>query len=99
MHIRIHATSLNPSDYQRRQGAENPDTLPLILGSDVAGVVEALGSGVTAFAIGDEVYAYLLGRRKTSGAYAEYVCLPASFVARKPRTLSFAQATPSRPLG
>jgi NADPH:quinone reductase-like Zn-dependent oxidoreductase len=90
--IRIHATSFNPSDYQRRRGIENPGTLPLILGSDVAGVVEALGSGVTAFAIGDEVYAYLLGRNKTSGTYAEYVCLPASFVARRPRNLSFAQA-------
>jgi NADPH:quinone reductase-like Zn-dependent oxidoreductase len=54
---------------------------------------------LTAFAIRDEVHAYLIGRRKTSGAYAEYICRPASFVARKPRTLSFAQAAPSRPLG
>jgi NADPH2:quinone reductase len=90
--IRIHATSLNPFDYQRRQGAENPGTPPLTLGSDVADVVEALGSGVTVFAIGDEVYAYLLGRSKTSGAYAEYVCLPANFVARKLRNLSVVQA-------
>ncbi len=51
--IRIHATSFNPSDFQWRQSAENPGTLPLILGSDVAGVVEVLGSGVTAFAPGD----------------------------------------------
>jgi NADPH:quinone reductase len=94
--IRIHATSLNPFDYQRRQGAENSGTPPLILGSNVAGVVEALGSGVAAFAIGDEVYAYLLGRSKTSGAYAEYICLPASFVARKPRNLSFATCASGR---
>src|SRR5262245_3217504 len=90
--IRVHAVSFNPSDYQRRQGTGNPGTLPLILGSDVAGVVDAIGTGITAFAVGDEVYAYLLGRSKTSGAYADYVCLPATFVARKPRNLSFAQA-------
>jgi len=90
--IHIHATSFNPSDYQRRQGTENPGTLPLILGSDVAGVVDAIGSEVATLALGDEVYAYLLGWNKTSGAYAEHVCLPASFVARKPSNLSFAQA-------
>jgi NADPH:quinone reductase len=90
--IRVHATGFNPSDYQRRQGAATAGALPLILGSDVAGVVDAIGSGVTAFAAGDEVYAYLLGGGKTGGAYAEYVCQQAGFVAHKPRNLSFAQA-------
>jgi hypothetical protein len=42
------------------------------------------------------VYAYLLGRSKTSGAYGEYVCLPASFVARKPRNLSSRRPQPFR---
>jgi NADPH:quinone reductase len=90
--IRIHATSFNPSDYQRRQGTETAGTLPLILGSDVAGIVDAIGTGVTAFAVGDEVYSYLLGGGKTGGAYAEHVCQLVDFVAHKPRNLSFAQA-------
>lgn len=90
--IRIHAAAFNPTDYQRRQGAGQPGTLPLILGIDAAGVVDAIGPGVTAFAVGDEVYTYLLGGGKTGGAYAEYVCRQVAFVARKPRNLSFAQA-------
>jgi NADPH:quinone reductase-like Zn-dependent oxidoreductase len=90
--IRIHAASFNPSDYQRRQSTATAGALPLILGSDVAGVIDAIGAGVTAFTAGDEVYAYLLGADKTGGAYAEYVCQQADFVARKPRSLSFAQA-------
>ena len=90
--IRVHAASFNPSDHQRREGTATAGTLPLILGSDVAGVVDAIGAGVTAFAIGDEVYSYLLGGGKTGGGYAEYVCPLVDFVAHKPRNLSFAQA-------
>ena len=48
--IRIHATAFNPTDYQRRQGPGTPGALPLILGIDVAGVVDAIGAGVTTFA-------------------------------------------------
>jgi NADPH:quinone reductase-like Zn-dependent oxidoreductase len=90
--IRIHAVAFNPSDYQRRQGTLTSGPLPIILGSDAAGVIDALGLGVTAFALGDEVYTFLLGGRPSGGAYAEYVCRPVAFVAHKPRTLSFAQA-------
>jgi NADPH:quinone reductase-like Zn-dependent oxidoreductase len=90
--IRIHAVAFNPSDFQRRQGTLTSGPLPIILGSDAAGVVDALGPGVTAFALGDEVYTFLLGGRPSGGAYAEYVCRPIAFVAHKPRNLSFAQA-------
>ncbi len=90
--IRIHATAFNPTDYQRRQGPGTPGALPLILGIDVAGVVDAIGAGVTNFAVGDEVYSYLLGGGQTGGGYAEYVCRRVDFVAHKPRNLSFAQA-------
>ena len=54
--IRIHAVAFNPSDYQRRQGSTTAGPPPIILGSDVAGVVDAIGAGVTTFAVGDEVY-------------------------------------------
>jgi NADPH2:quinone reductase len=90
--IRIHAAAFNPTDYQRRQGAGRASALPLILGIDAAGVVDAIGDGVTTFAVGDEVYTYLLGGGKSGGAYAEYVCRPVDFVAHLPRNLSFAQA-------
>lgn len=90
--IRIHAAAFNPTDYQRRQGLGTAGALPLILGIDVAGVIDAIGSEVTTFAVGDEVYAYLLGGGKTGGAYADYVCRQVEFVAHKPRNLSFGQA-------
>jgi NADPH:quinone reductase-like Zn-dependent oxidoreductase len=90
--IRIHAVAFNPSDYQRRQGSLTAGPLPIILGSDVAGVVDAIGAGVTSLAVGDEVYSFLLGGRIHGGAYAEYVCRRAEFVAQKPHNISFAQA-------
>ena len=90
--IRIHATAFNPTDYQKRQGVGARGTLPLILGIDAAGIVDAAGGGVTTFTVGDEVYTYLLGGGKNGGAYAEYVCRRVDFVAHKPRDLSFAQA-------
>jgi NADPH:quinone reductase len=90
--IRIHAAAFNPTDYQRRQNTRTANMLPLILGIDVAGIVDAVGSGVTTFAVGDEVYTYLLGGGKTGGGYAEYVCRLVDFVAHKPRNLSFGQA-------
>lgn len=88
--IRIHAAAFNPTDYQKRQGGRG--TLPLILGFDVAGMVDAIGDGVTTFAVGDEVFAFLLGGPTSGGGYAEYVCRPTAFVAHKPRNISFAQA-------
>ena len=55
--VRVHATSINPLDYQIRRG-DYSDLVPLpaITGHDVSGVVEAVGSGVTTFAPGDEVW-------------------------------------------
>ena len=55
--VRVQATAVNPLDYQVRRG-DYPDLVPLpaITGHDVSGVVEAVGPGVTAFAVGDEVW-------------------------------------------
>lgn len=55
--VRVHATSINPLDYQVRRG-DYPDLVPLpsITGHDVSGVVEAFGLGVTGFSVGDEVW-------------------------------------------
>jgi NADPH:quinone reductase-like Zn-dependent oxidoreductase len=90
--IRIRAAAFNPTDFQKRQGIGKTGQLPLILGCDVAGVIDAIGDGVTTFAVGDEVYSYLLGGRKSGGGYAQYVCRSVDFVASKPRNLSFAEA-------
>jgi NADPH:quinone reductase-like Zn-dependent oxidoreductase len=82
--IRAHAAAINPIDTKYRRGiAEAP--LPKVLGSDVAGVVEASRSD--AFAEGDQVFGM-----STSGAYAEYSTAPAALVARKPTDLSFVEA-------
>lgn len=60
-----------------------------ILGSDIAGRVEAIGSNVTRFKIGDEVYGDLSG---DWGGFAEYVCAREHFLEKKPRGMSFEQA-------
>lgn len=60
-----------------------------ILGSDIAGRVEAIGSNVTRFKIGDEVYGDLSGNW---GGFAEYVCARENFLEKKPRGMSFEQA-------
>lgn len=87
--IRVDAAAINPVDYKVRQGRFGGD-LPMVLGQDLAGVVDKIGEGVNDFHVGDEVCAYL-GGSKSNGAYAEYVCVPVSFICRKPSRLSFIQ--------
>ena len=70
--VRVHATSINPLDYQVRRG-DYPELVPLpaITGHDVSGVVEAVGPGVTSFVPGDEVW-YTPQIFDGPGSYAEY---------------------------
>ena len=90
--IRVAAASFNPIDWQLRRAAAGGKPAPHpILGRDVSGIVDAVASGVTGFAPGDEVYSYI-GTLATSGSYAEYVSVPAELVAAKPRSLSHAEA-------
>ncbi|MEV6932483.1 NAD(P)-dependent alcohol dehydrogenase [Dactylosporangium sp. NPDC051485] len=72
-----------PSSFGR-SGPKRP-----VRGSDFAGVVEAVGPGVTEYAPGDEVYGDL---REDDGAFAEYARVPLGYLARKPAGLTFAQA-------
>jgi NADPH:quinone reductase-like Zn-dependent oxidoreductase len=86
--IRVNATSVNPFDCAVRAGymsAYFTHTLPLILGTDVSGVVEEVGVGVTGFKRGDKVYARAGVTR--DGSYAQYVAVPASDVAPRPERL------------
>ena len=91
--IRVHAAAINPVDLAVRQGymAEYlSPTFPLILGCDVSGTITEVGSEVTNFSVGDEVYARQDLNR--NGTYAEYVAISAAAVVRKPRSLDHIHA-------
>jgi NADPH2:quinone reductase len=90
--VRVHATSINPLDYQVRRGDyRDYVSLPAITGHDVSGVVEAVGAGVTLFAPGDEVW-YTSQIFDGSGTYAEYHVANESIIGRKPTSLSHLEA-------
>ncbi|UVH52722.1 zinc-dependent alcohol dehydrogenase family protein [Pseudomonas sp. CBSPBW29] len=90
--VRVHATSINPLDYQVRRG-DYADLVPLpaITGHDVSGVVEEVGPGVTSFAPGDEVW-YTPQIFDGPGSYAEYHVAHESIIGKKPPSLSHLQA-------
>jgi NADPH:quinone reductase-like Zn-dependent oxidoreductase len=96
--VKVLAVSVNPADWHSMRGKPlfSRATLGLlrpkkrILGVDVAGRIEAVGSGVTRFKVGDEVYANLL--ETGYGAFAEYVSVPVDVLALKPSNLSFEEA-------
>lgn len=91
--IRLKAAGINPIDTKLRQrGTFYPDQMPAILGCDGAGVVEAVGSGVQQFQVGDPVYFCNGGLGTQAGNYAELIVVDERFVARKPNSLSFAEA-------
>ncbi|MGR4878078.1 NADP-dependent oxidoreductase [Streptomyces sp. LARHCF249] len=91
--VRIHAASVNPLDLKIRDGefkAILPYRLPLILGNDLAGAVVQVGSAVTRFAVGDEVYAR--PDKDRIGAFAELIAVHQDDVAIKPATLTMEEA-------
>ncbi|QUS41912.1 NADPH:quinone oxidoreductase [Tardiphaga alba] len=90
--VRIHATAINPLDYQIRRG-DYADYVPLpaIIGHDISGVVAEVGSDVTEFAAGDEVY-YTPKIFGHAGSYAEQHVADVSLVGRKPRNISHLEA-------
>jgi len=86
--VHVKAAGVNFPDLLMSQGKyQFKPELPFTLGMEVAGVVEAVGEGVTNWSPGDEV----IGGNKT-GAYAEYAVLPAAGLSRKPAPFSFAEA-------
>ena len=94
--IRVHAVSINDWDLGLLQGdfinrMINGFSKPKrkILGSDIAGRIEAVGQNVTQFKVGDEVYGDLSGRW---GGFAEYTCAPEKALALKPATMRFEEA-------
>lgn len=90
--VRVHATSINPLDYQVRRGDYRDYVpLPAITGHDVSGVIEAVGAGVRAFAPGDEVW-YTPQIFDGTGSYAEYHVANENIIGRKPGSLSHLEA-------
>ncbi|MES2459840.1 MAG: NADP-dependent oxidoreductase [Armatimonadota bacterium] len=91
--VRVHAAGVNPVDWKVREGYLEemlPHTLPLILGWDLSGIVEAVGEEVTEVQVGDAVFADAPIAR--DGAYAEYIAVNAALLAPKPKTLSHIEA-------
>jgi len=90
--IRVRAAGLNPVDYKVRKGFGRVFhlDLPLVAGSELSGVVAAVGAGATRFGIGDRVYARV--DKQKLGAYAGYAVVDENFVARMPRSLDFEDA-------
>ena len=86
--VRNHAIGLNFIDTYYRSGLYAPPSLPSGLGTEGAGVVEALGEGVDDFAVGDRV-AYATG---PLGSYGEHHTLPARHLVKLPDSVSFEQA-------
>ncbi|MFI8763965.1 NADP-dependent oxidoreductase [Streptomyces sp. NPDC053792] len=89
--VAVRAAGVNPTDWKHRTGGLFLDRLPLVLGWDVSGVVEAVGYGVTVFKPGDEVFG-MLPYPYGVGSHAEYVTGPARAFAHKPAEIDHVQA-------
>jgi NADPH:quinone reductase-like Zn-dependent oxidoreductase len=89
--VKIRSTAVNHLDLVKASGTARqilPIELPWIPGHEFSGVVEQIGGDVEAYAQGDAVFA----ANETGGAYAEYLAVKATAIARKPSNLSFEEA-------
>ncbi|WP_433500883.1 NADP-dependent oxidoreductase [Sphaerimonospora sp. CA-214678] len=97
--VRVHAAGVNPPDRYLRGGhtrvpgeTESTVRLPVIPGTDISGVVEAVAADVEGLATGDEVFGLLRFPSFDGSAYAEYVAAPAADLARKPAGIDHVHA-------
>jgi len=96
--VRVASAGVGPWDALIRENKSAVNSpLPLILGSDLSGVVEAVGPGVTQFHSGDEVYG--VTNPQFIGAYAEVALASANMIARRPVSLDFRQAASAPVVG
>ena len=90
--VRVRAAGVNPVDYKVRSGmfaSFGPRALPSEFGSEVSGVVQAVGQDVEGFAVGDEVFGW---PAPTHGAFSEYTVTSLATTAHKPSQISFIDA-------
>ena len=90
--VAVRAAGVNPVDWKQRTGYRRPGQsgerdFPAYFGSEVSGVVAAVGAGVEGFAVGDPVFG-----RPVVGGYSEYALVPVDLIATKPAALSFIDA-------
>ncbi|WP_018430843.1 NADP-dependent oxidoreductase [Hoeflea sp. 108] len=88
--VRVHAAGLNPVDYKTREGklrVIKRYPLPIVMGNEMAGVVEECGEGVTSFVPGDRVFARM--PKEAMGGFAEYAVVPEGFLAKIPASIDF----------
>ena len=98
--VRVNSVGINPPDWYLRDGFtilppawRPPVPLPIIPGTDVSGIVEAVASDVRGFSVGDEVFGLIRFPSLEGGAaYAEYVSAPASDLALKPAGIDHVHA-------
>jgi NADPH:quinone reductase-like Zn-dependent oxidoreductase len=90
--VRVIAAGVNPVDGMIRSGmfASEKRAFPMILGGDIAGVVEKVGSNGTKFKAGDPVFAYV--SLDSSGGYAQYALVTQQEAAAKPKSLTYVEA-------
>jgi NADPH:quinone reductase len=94
--IRTTAAAVNPTDTMYRLTGPGPKeslTAPWIPGMELAGVIDAVGAGVTGWEVGQRVMAIVMPRRPLGGAYAEQVVVPADAVAAVPDAIGDAEAS------
>jgi NADPH:quinone reductase-like Zn-dependent oxidoreductase len=93
--VAVRAAGVNPVDWKVREGYLKdfmPSEFPIITGWDAAGVVTAVGAGVTGFAVGDEVYGYVRKPLIKDGTFAEFVVASPDYFGKKPANVSFEEA-------
>src|SRR5262245_35977861 len=88
--VRVKAAGVGHWDALIREGKVPDEPLPLVLGSELSGIVEAIGADVSGFELGDEVYGAT--NKQFNGAYAEYALASARMTAQNPKTLNFIEA-------
>jgi NADPH:quinone reductase-like Zn-dependent oxidoreductase len=85
--IRVKAAAINPVDWKIQAGGYGNVQLPATIGRDMAGVIEAVGPGVTTWRVGDEVYGVV-----DHGSFAHYTVAPAQVLGPKPASVDFVLA-------
>lgn len=88
--VRVHASGVNPSDVKARAGARGPIPHPCVIPhSDGAGVIEAVGAGVSTARLGERVWVWNAAWQRPFGTCAEFVCLPAAQAVALPANTGF----------
>ncbi|NEU56304.1 NADPH:quinone reductase [Halorussus sp. MSC15.2] len=96
--VEVRAAGVNPVDTYFREGSYEPPELPMIPGSDLAGVVDAVGEDVDEFAEGDRVFGTGLGNDR-QGTYAEYAVAPTDRLAHLPESVDFEEGAAAALVG